>query len=116
MPGRKGHLTSIANPLGEIDEAHQARDCTHLVIFLPHTGSSGRSRAHELATASLTWRAGSPACVIRIGPNKASRAANNASNGKAFVYEEPFGGSWKTRQIQSVDVITPYRASDQPSR
>ena len=27
MPGRKGHLTGIANPLGEIDEGHQARDC-----------------------------------------------------------------------------------------
>ena len=33
MPGRKARLTSIANTLGEIDEGHQARDCTHLVIF-----------------------------------------------------------------------------------
>jgi hypothetical protein len=50
---------------------------------------TSRSRTRlELATASLTWRAGSPACVTRIGPNKASRAANKASNGKPFVYDE----------------------------
>ena len=44
MPGRNGHLTGIANPLGEIDEGHQARDCTHLVIFYLIQGRAGRSR------------------------------------------------------------------------
>jgi hypothetical protein len=81
MPGRKGHLTSIANPLGKIDERHQARDCTHLVIFYLIQGRAGRShllleRAFEPATAPLTWRACSPACVTRIGPKRASRAAD----------------------------------------
>jgi hypothetical protein len=93
MPGRNGHLTSVANPLGEIDEGHQARDGTHMVIFYLIQGRAGRShplleRAFELATAPLTWRACSPACVTRIGPKRASRAANKASNGKPFVYEE----------------------------
>jgi hypothetical protein len=43
MPGRKARLTSIANPLGEIDEGHQARDCTHMVIFYLIQGRAGRS-------------------------------------------------------------------------
>jgi hypothetical protein len=33
MPGRYGQLTSVAAALAEIDEGHQARDCTHLAIF-----------------------------------------------------------------------------------
>jgi hypothetical protein len=87
MPGRKGHLTSIANPLGEIDQGHQARDCTHMVIFYLIQGRAGRSAVFELATAPLTWRADSPACVTRIGPKRASRARNKASNGKGIPYD-----------------------------
>jgi uncharacterized protein DUF192 probably involved in sugar metabolism len=82
MPGRKARLTRIANPLGEIDEGHQAGDCTHMVIFYLIHGRAGRSAVFELATAPLTWRAYSPACVTRIGPKRASRARNKASNGK----------------------------------
>jgi hypothetical protein len=33
MPGRYRQLTSVADALAEIDEGHQARDCTHMVIF-----------------------------------------------------------------------------------
>src|SRR6266540_3588917 len=47
MPGRKGHLTSVANHLGEIDEGHQARDCTHLIIFYL---IQGRAVAHVLTS------------------------------------------------------------------
>jgi hypothetical protein len=98
MPGRKARLTSIANPLGEIDEGHQARDCTHMVIFYLIQGRAGRSAVFELATAPLTWRAYSPACVTRIGPKRASRAANKASNGKPFVYDELVGRNFKFRR------------------
>lgn len=67
MPGRKAHLTSIANLLDEIDEGHQPRDCTHMVIIYLIPGRARRSRALELATASLTWRAYSPACKCDKG-------------------------------------------------
>ena len=30
---RKACLTTIANPVDEIDEGHQARECTPMVIF-----------------------------------------------------------------------------------
>jgi hypothetical protein len=82
MPGGKGHLTSIANPLGEIDEGHQARDCTHLVIFYLISGSRGSLHTcssnvlSSLLPAPLTWRACSPACVTRIGPKRVSQAAD----------------------------------------
>ena len=48
MPGRKAQLTSI-DPLGEIDEGHQARDCTHMVIFYLIQGRTGLQACYRLA-------------------------------------------------------------------
>jgi hypothetical protein len=48
----------------------------------------GSRRPTVSRDASMTWLASSPACVTRIGPKRAPRAANKASNGKPFVYEE----------------------------
>jgi hypothetical protein len=56
MPGRKARLTSIVNPLCEIDGGQQARDCTHIVVFYLIQGRVGRSHAFEVATVPLTWR------------------------------------------------------------
>ena len=44
--------------------------------------------AAEPRTDSVMWRTTSSTCATGIGPNSASRAANKASNGKPFVYEE----------------------------
>ena len=93
MPGPKGHPTSIGKPLGEIDEGHQARNCTHMVIFYLIQGRAGRSRAFELLPPRVLG-AYSPACLTWIGPKRASRAANKASNGKTTIYEE---GGWRGR-------------------
>ena len=79
MPGRKARLTSIANPLGEIDEGHQARDCTHMVIFT----SFRVERVAHTCPANLLSSLLPPAdlarvlapCATGIGPNKALRAA-----------------------------------------
>jgi hypothetical protein len=54
MPGRKAHLTSIANPLGEIDGGHQARDCTHMVIFYLIQSRAGRSHLLLVGNAVVT--------------------------------------------------------------